>query len=75
MYVTTDASTSEIARVAACTRDKCVQVWTFNAGNCKLLPVYSKAYLEERDVVPKALVIDNNADRDLFVFGLYDGGL
>lgn len=75
IYVATDVSTSETARIATCTRDKCVQVWTFNAGNRTLHPVYSKAYSEERDIVPKALAFDNNADHDIFIFGLYDGGL
>jgi hypothetical protein len=75
LSVVADTTGSDLTRVATCTRDKCVQVWLFNSANCKLVPVYSKLYKGDRETVPKALAFDDNADRDLFVFGLYDGGL
>jgi hypothetical protein len=37
--------------------------------------MYSKAYGEDREILPKTLAFNNNVDRDLYVFGLYDGGL
>ncbi|KDR78697.1 hypothetical protein GALMADRAFT_137715 [Galerina marginata CBS 339.88] len=75
LCVTADITGNDQTRIATCTRDKCVQVWLFNSANCQLVPVYSKAYKDNREIVPKSVAFDDNANRDLFVFGLYDGGL
>jgi hypothetical protein len=64
-----------MARIAIGTRDKCVQVWVFDSNNRKLDPVFSKGYSADKDIIPKALAFDSNPERDLHVFGLYDGGL
>ncbi|KAF8953888.1 hypothetical protein BDZ97DRAFT_1929269, partial [Flammula alnicola] len=40
-----------------------------------LSPVHSKAYGSEKEIVPKAVAFDDNDERDLYIFGLYDGGL
>ncbi|KAJ3504450.1 hypothetical protein NLJ89_g7925 [Agrocybe chaxingu] len=66
-----DAST----RIAMGTRDKYVQVWTFDANTRTLLLCNSKVYGESHEVIPKALAFDNNSERDLYVFGIFDGGL
>ncbi|KAJ3507463.1 hypothetical protein NLJ89_g6292 [Agrocybe chaxingu] len=66
-----DASTC----IATGTRDKYVQVWTFDANTRTLLPCNSKVYGENHEVIPKALAFNNNNERDLYVFGIYDGGL
>ncbi|KAF8880605.1 hypothetical protein CPB84DRAFT_1851829 [Gymnopilus junonius] len=41
----------------------------------KLVSVFSKENKGEIEMVPKALAFDTNEERDLFIFGLYDGGL
>ncbi len=63
------------ARIATGSRDKCIQVWDFDSSTCELKTVYSRRHGAERDIVPKALVFDNNPDKDVFAFGLYDGGM
>lgn len=70
-----DRSGSSSTRLATGTRDKCVQVWAFDSSSRKLLPVHSKAFAQDKDIVPKALAFDGNKNQDLYVFGLYDGGL
>ncbi|KAF8873662.1 hypothetical protein CPB84DRAFT_1798181, partial [Gymnopilus junonius] len=62
-------------RIAIGTQDKCIQVWTFESSSRKLEPVYSKMDQSDREIVPKALAFDTNSEQDLYVFGLYDGGL
>ncbi|KAF9523950.1 WD40-repeat-containing domain protein [Crepidotus variabilis] len=62
-------------RIATGTRDKCVQVWTFDSSARKLLSVHSSAFSQEKDIIPKSLAFDGNESKDLCVFGLYDGGL
>lgn len=62
-------------RIATGTRDRCVQAWTFDFGSRKLVSIFSKENKGEIEMVPKALAFDINEERDLFIFGLYDGGL
>ncbi|KAF9470790.1 hypothetical protein BDN70DRAFT_648297 [Pholiota conissans] len=73
--IAADNTDSTVARVATCTRDNSVQVWSFESRTAKLSPISSKLYREDRQVVPKSLAFDENTDQDLFVFGLYDGGM
>lgn len=72
--ITADVSSGS-TRIATGTRDKCVQVWTFDSSRRKLESVFSKVDKGEREIVPKTLAFDNNSERDLYIFGLYDGGL
>jgi hypothetical protein len=37
--------------------------------------MHSKGYGEGKGIVPKAMAFDDNEERDLYIFGLYDGGL
>lgn len=73
--IAADMSVNGPSRIATGTRDKCVQVWTFDSSSRKLVPMYSKAYGADKEILPKSLAFDNNIDRDLYIFGLYDGGL
>ena len=73
--ITADISGGNTVRIATGTRDKCVQVWLFDSSAHELKAVHSKAYGDNKGIVPKALAFDANEDRDLYVFGLYDGGL
>jgi hypothetical protein len=73
--ITANISGGNRARIATGTRDRCVQVWLFDSNNRELKAVYLKAYGDNKGIVPKALAFDANEDRDLYVFGLYDGGL
>lgn len=74
LHITVAASENDgLDRIAIGTRDKCVQIWDFNAINCTLHLVHSKVYGDEKDIIPKVLAFDKN--EDLLVFGLYDGGL
>lgn len=57
-------------RLATGTRDSCVQVWTYDSGTCTLVSKHSNIH---HGIVPKALAFGVN--KDLYVFGLYDGGL
>lgn len=74
LSMTADISSS-FTRVATGTRDKCFQVWDYNSSTCEIKAVYSRRHGPERDIVPKALVFDKNPAKDVYVFGLYDGGL
>jgi hypothetical protein len=62
-------------RIATGTRDKCVQVWSFDSSSRKLISIHSNAFSQEKDIVPKCLAFEDNEKQDLYVFGLYDGGL
>jgi len=73
--IAADISGGNTTRIAIGTSDKCVQVWLFNSITRELNAVYSRAYGDDKGIVPKALAFDANEDRDLYVFGLYDGGL
>lgn len=73
--ITADISGGNTVQIATGTRDKCVQVWLFDSSAHELKAVHLKAYGDNKGIVPKALAFDANEDRDLYVFGLYDGGL
>ncbi|KJA15064.1 hypothetical protein HYPSUDRAFT_208188 [Hypholoma sublateritium FD-334 SS-4] len=73
--MTADISAPSFTRVATGTRDKCFQVWDFDSSTCEIKAVFSRRHGPERDIVPKALVFDKNPTKDVYVFGLYDGGL
>ncbi|KAF8960568.1 hypothetical protein BDZ97DRAFT_1760683 [Flammula alnicola] len=73
--IAADTSNGSTVRLATGTRDKCVQVWLFDSSSRKLSPVHSKAYGSEKEIVPKAVAFDDNDEQDLYIFGLYDGGL
>ena len=70
-----DISGGIATRIATGTRDKCVQVWLFDSSSRTLQSVHSKAYGDDKSIVPKALAFADNEAKDLYVFGLYDGGL
>jgi len=74
LALTADTTWGDTTRIATCTRDKCVQVWAFDSSSRTLLAIHSKFY-EDKDIVPKTVAFDTNENRDLYVFGLYDGGL
>ncbi|KJA13417.1 hypothetical protein HYPSUDRAFT_209558 [Hypholoma sublateritium FD-334 SS-4] len=67
--------TSTSVRVVTGTRDKCIQVWEFDSTTHKLTTVFSRAHGVERDMVPKALAFDKGPQKDVLIFGFYDGGL
>ena len=69
-----DTSRGSATHIAMGTRNKCVQVWSFDSSSRKLTSVYSNAF-GDKDIIPKGLAFDNNETQDLYVFGLYDGGL
>lgn len=73
LYIAVDVSGVDSTRIAICGRDKCLQLWNFDSGARKLESIFAKSFGEDKDIVPKALAFDNNIDRDLFIFGLYDG--
>ena len=75
LSINADRSGGNSIRFATGTRDKCVQVWSFDSSSRKLTPIHSKAFADDKDIVPKALAFDGSKDQNLFVFGLYDGGL
>ncbi|KJA19787.1 hypothetical protein HYPSUDRAFT_204366 [Hypholoma sublateritium FD-334 SS-4] len=77
---------SEVLSMAVCinstsvcvvtgSRDKCIQVWEFDSATQKLATVFSRAHGVERDIVPKALAFDKGPEKDVLIFGFYDGGL
>ena len=70
-----DATTGSTTRIATSTRDKCVQVWTFDSNIQKLVSVHSSAFSEKKDIVLKALVFDDGPSHDLYIFGIFDSGL
>ncbi|KJA13352.1 hypothetical protein HYPSUDRAFT_59954 [Hypholoma sublateritium FD-334 SS-4] len=69
-----DISSTSV-RVVTGSRDKCIQVWEFNSTTHKLAVLFSRVHGVERDIVPKALAFDKGPQKDVLVFGLYDGGL
>ena len=70
-----DISGRMTTRIATGTRDKCVQVWSFDSSSRKLVSVHSSAFSQEKDIVHKSLAFESNEKQDLCIFGLYDGGL
>lgn len=64
-----------MTRIALGTQDQCIQIWSFKSGSHTLTPLQSKMYEQGKNILPKALMFDNNSERDLYVFGLFDGGL
>lgn len=70
-----DTSGGSTTRIATGTRDKCVQVWSFDSSSRKLDSVHSNAFSQDKDIIPKSLAFENNEKRDLCVFGLYDGAM
>ena len=70
-----DTTTGSMTRITTGTRDKCVQVWTFDSNTQKLVSVHSSAFSEKKDIVPKALVFNDDPSHDLYIFGIFDGGL
>ncbi|KAH9478857.1 hypothetical protein JR316_0009319 [Psilocybe cubensis] len=73
--VKAESSNVEISRIALGTRDKCIMVFTFNPTTKELVPIHSITYGDGQGTIPKAMAFDNNTRADLYVFGLYDGGL
>jgi hypothetical protein len=66
-----DESSGAAIRIATGTRERLVQVWTFES-NVRLQSVFSV----QLDVtIPKAICFANNKARDIYIFGLYDGNL
>lgn len=74
MTLTADTTRGNATRIATGTRDKCVQVWSFDSSSRKLVSIHSNAF-GEKDVIPKGLAFEANEKQDLHVFELYDGGL
>ncbi len=72
LHIAVDVSGLDSTRIAICGRDKCLQLWNFNSAARKLDSIFAKSFGQD-NIVPKALAFDNNVDRDLFIFGLYDG--
>jgi WD40 repeat protein len=70
-----DTTTGSTTRLATGTRDKCVQVWTFDSNTQQLVSVHSSAFSEKRDIVPKAIAFNSDPSHDLYIFGIFDGGL
>jgi WD40 repeat protein len=66
-----DASSETAIRIATGTRDRLVQVWTFES-RVRLHSVFS---IQLDVTVPQALGFDDNKARDVFVFGRVDGYL
>jgi len=73
--LTADTTRGNATRIATGTRDKCVQVWSFDSSSRKLDSIHSNAFGHGKDIVPKGLAFEGNEKQDLYVFGLYDGGL
>ena len=70
-----ETTTGSTTRIATSTRDKCVQVWTFDSNSQKLVSVHLSALSERKDIVPKALAFNDDPSHDLYIFGIFDGGL
>jgi WD40 repeat protein len=70
-----DTTAGSTTRIATGTRDKCIQVWTFDSNTQKLVSVHSSAFSEKKDIVPKALAFNDDLGHDLYIFGIFDGGL
>jgi hypothetical protein len=61
----------DLVRIAIGTRDRRVQVWTFDTS-AQLAPLFSV----QLDVtVPKSVCFTENTARDVYIFGLYDGNM
>jgi hypothetical protein len=75
LSIAADTSGGRATRIATGTRDKCVQVWSFDSSSRKLDSVHSNAFSQDKDIIPKSLAFENNEKRDLCVFGLYDGAM
>ena len=75
MTLTADTTRGNATRIATGTRDKCVQVWSFDSSSRKLVSIHSNAFGCDKDIMPKGLAFETNERQDLHVFGLYDGGL
>lgn len=56
-------------RIATGTRDKRVQVWSFDFRG-PLIPIFS---IELSTTIPRTINFNRTASRDLLVFGMYDG--
>ena len=70
-----DTTIGNTTRIATGTRDKCVQVWKFESITPKLVSIHSSAFSENKDIVPKTLAFNDDPNHDLYIFGIFDGGL
>ncbi|KAG1894223.1 WD40-repeat-containing domain protein [Suillus fuscotomentosus] len=61
--------TGEDTRIASGTRDRCVQVWTFDFKG-PLIPIFS---VELATTIPCTINFNCAANRNILVFGMYDG--
>ncbi|KAG2335430.1 WD40 repeat-like protein, partial [Suillus weaverae] len=61
--------TGDDTRIASGTRDKRVQVWTYDFKG-PLVPVFS---IELSTTIPRSVNFNRTASRNLLVFGMYDG--
>ena len=75
MSLAVDTTTSSTTCIATSTYDKCVQVWTFDSNTPKLVSVHSSAFSKKKSIVPKALAVNNDPSHNLYIFGIFDGGL
>ena len=75
LSITVDRVGTVPARIMTGTHDKCIQIWNFNPCTKVLHSVQSRVYVDHNNIVPKCLAFDDNQDQDLFIFGLYNGGL
>ena len=73
--ITADISGGDKVQIATGTCDKCIQVWLFDSSTRELKAVHLKAYGDGKGIVPKGLAFNVNEEWDLYIFGLYDGGL
>ena len=75
MTLIADTTRGNATRIATGTRNKCVQIWSFDSSSRKLVSIHSNAFSHEKDIIHKGLAFESNEKQDLHVFGLYDGGL
>jgi hypothetical protein len=61
--------TGDDTRIASGTRNKRVQVWTYDFKG-PLVPVFS---IELSTTIPRSVNFNRTASRNLLVFGMYDG--
>ena len=66
--MTCDISRDATIRIATRTRDRYVQVWKYDSKG--LQAVFS---VELNIMVPKAIGFTDNAAKDIYVFGLFNG--
>jgi hypothetical protein len=64
-------STEDAVRLAIGSRDRLVQVWKLDHKG-QLHSVFS---VQLDMTVPKGVAFAENTDKDIYVFGLYDGNL